>query len=147
MMESSTPRGLPSSTPAALRRRGPRAWGPRRLTKDNDVQLRGPVNANCQSQFNIGGARRACDECHCPAQAVPPFLAEYLQHLAQRVTNLVSLDDRDMDPWHERGQTMPLLIRLQHQRAGLGYSPLGAGDAGVAIEESRWNNILKQLCF
>ena len=26
--ESCTPRGLPSSTPAALRRWGPRAWGP-----------------------------------------------------------------------------------------------------------------------
>src|SRR5689334_5891403 len=103
--------------------------------KNNDVQLSWPMNADGERQLNVGGARRAGDESHRPAQPVTPLFSKRLKDLAQSLSNLRGFDDGDMNGRHKRRKAMSLFIGFQNERARLRDCPLCARQPRVTIEQ------------
>src|SRR5215218_3423536 len=90
---------------------------------DDDVEFGRAVDADGERQLDVRRARRAGDESDRAAQAaLAPFI-DGAQNLAERVAYVSSLDERDVRRGDERGQPVPLRVRLKHERPRLGHAP------------------------
>src|SRR5438067_889364 len=117
-----------------------------RFVNHNHVQLPRPVNADRQRQFNVGSTRRSSYESDRTAES-DVTIRNQLKNLGHRPSNSTGFNNRDMNWWHERRQTMQFALGFKHERSGFRDGPLRSCNTHVAIKQFRLILCLKNNCL
>ena len=105
------------------------------IVNHNYVQLLRPMHPDCQSQFNIGRARRSGDESDRAAHLLRILATQLTQRIGYRQHHMTRVDDGDVHRRQKRNQPVPLTFGHQDQRAGFGNRRLRRCDPDIVVEE------------